>query len=47
MFRLLNCNRLLLRFFGLFSVRETFLRLMSENLLNKTVVDTAVPLDGE
>ena len=47
MFRLLNCNRLLLRFFGLFSVRETFLRLMSENLLNRTLVDTALPFGGE
>ena len=47
MFRLLNCNRLLLRFFGLFSVRETFLRLMSENLLNRIVGDTTLPFGGE
>ena len=47
LFCLLNCNRLLLKFFRLFSVRETFLRLMSEDLLNRIVVDTALPFDGE
>ena len=47
MFRLLNCNRLLLRFFGLFYVRETFLRLMSENLLNRILDDTTLPFGGE
>ena len=46
MFCLLNCNGLLYRFFRLFSLRETFLRLMSENLLNKTLVVTALPLGG-
>ena len=34
-------------FFRLFSTRETFLRLMSENLLNKTLVVTALPFGGE
>jgi len=42
MFRLLNRNRLLYRLFRLFSARETFLRLMSGNLLNKTVIDTTL-----
>ena len=36
-----------IRTFCLFSLRETFLRLMSENLLNRTLVDTALPFGGE
>ena len=47
LFRVLNCNRLLPGLFRLFSVRKIFLRLMSENLLNRTVVDTALLFDGE
>ena len=44
---LLNRNGLLYRIFRLFSSRETFLRLMSENLLNKTLVVTALSFGGE
>jgi hypothetical protein len=44
---LLNRNGLLYRFFRLFSTRETFLRLMSENLLNKVPVVAARPFGGE
>jgi hypothetical protein len=43
---LLNRNGLLYRFFRLFSSRETFLRLMSENLLNKVPVLVALPFGG-
>ena len=44
---LLNCNGLLYRFFRLFSSRETFLRLMSENLLNKVPVFAVRLFGGE
>ena len=47
MFCLLNCNGLLYRFFLLFSLRETFLRLMSENLLNKVPVFAVRLFGGE
>ena len=47
MFCLLNCNGLLYKTFRLFSTRETFLRLMSENLLNKVLIVTALPFGGE
>ena len=43
---LLNRNGLLYRFFRLFSLRETFLRLMSENLLNKVPVVAVWPCGG-
>ena len=46
-FRILNCNRLLLGLFRLFSVRKIFLRLMSENLLSRIVVDATLPFGGE
>ena len=44
---MLDCNGLLQGLFRLFSVRKIFLRLMSENLLNRTVNDTALQFDGE